>query len=68
MELGQSNRTRQRLHIDARGSDCMMKYVNHSCDPNCVVVQKQVDGLPRFGYLSHKRISVGANIGSSLPV
>lgn len=59
MELGQSNRTRQRLHIDARDSDCMMKYVNHSCDPNCVVVQKQVDGLPRLGYLSHKRIRAG---------
>ena len=35
------------------------QYMNHSCNPNCELVQWGVDGLPRMCFYSKKNIKIG---------
>ncbi len=35
------------------------QYINHSCNPNCELVQWGVDGLPRMCFFSKKNIKSG---------
>ncbi len=35
------------------------QYINHSCDPNCELVQWGVDGLPRMCFFAKKNIKSG---------
>ncbi len=32
------------------------RYINHSCNPNCELVQWGVDGLPRMCFFAKKKI------------
>jgi palmitoyltransferase ZDHHC9/14/18 len=35
------------------------QYINHSCNPNCELVQWGVDGLPRMRFFAKKNINSG---------
>jgi SET domain-containing protein len=37
----------------------LAEYINHSCNPNCELVQWGVDGLPRMCFFAEKNIKSG---------
>jgi SET domain len=46
--------------IDAKGSKCMAKYINHSCDPNCVARPRLVGQERCIAIVARKDIRAGA--------
>ena len=60
-ELGDSARNAQgaQLYVDARDSDCVLKYVNHSCNPNCRMEVWLVEGLQRIALYTTKNLKKG---------
>lgn len=42
--------------------ECTMRYVNHSCDPNCRVEKWTVDGIPRMAFITSRNISGGEEL------
>ena len=60
-ELGDSARNAQgaQLYVDARDSDCVLKYVNHSCKPNCRMEVWLVEGLQRIALYTTKNLKEG---------
>ncbi len=38
------------------------QYMNHSCDPNCELVQWGVDGLPRMCFFAKKNLKSGMEL------
>ena len=59
MSLGENNLQQTPLYVDARDFDSPLKYVNHSCDPNCRIEIWTVEGLPRVGIFANEPISKG---------
>ena len=59
MSLGENNLQQTPLYVDARDFDSPLKYVNHSCDPNCRIEIWTVEGLPRVGMFANEPISNG---------
>ena len=51
-----------RLWIDATNMGGLAKFINHSCDPNCILVQWVVNGLPRMCFFANKEIKEGAEL------
>ncbi len=39
-----------------------VRYMNHSCDPNCELIQWGVDGLPRMHFFAKKNIKSGIEL------
>jgi palmitoyltransferase ZDHHC9/14/18 len=46
------------LWINRNKNGVPAQYINHSCDPNCELVQWGVDGLPRMCSFFKKKITV----------
>ncbi len=45
------------VHIDASTIDGgLAKYINHSCDPNCKLIQWYGEGLPRMCFFAKREI------------
>jgi len=59
LSLGMRNLRGQELHIDTRMIECTLKFINHSCDPNCRTEIWMVEGLPRIGLFTNKFIERG---------
>ena len=53
---------RARLWINATNMGGMAKFINHSCDPNCILKQWEVNGLPRMCYFAIKEIKEGVEL------
>jgi hypothetical protein len=51
-----------RLWINATNMGGWAKFINHSCDPNCILNQWEVDGLPRMCFFAIKEIKEGAEL------
>ena len=47
------------LWINGNKNGGPAQYINHSCDPNCDLVQWGVDGLPRMCFFAKKTIKSG---------
>jgi hypothetical protein len=47
------------LWINGNKRDGPAKYINHSCDPNCELVQWGVDVLPRMCFFAKKKMNSG---------
>ncbi len=47
------------LWIDGDRNGGPARYMNHSCNPNCELVQWGVDGLPRMCFFAKKNIKIG---------
>ena len=45
------------IMVDAEHIGSVARYINHSCDPNCVVVPWIVDGYHRLGIFSKRNIN-----------
>ncbi|TMW56567.1 hypothetical protein Poli38472_006577 [Pythium oligandrum] len=48
--------------IDARYRSNEARFINHSCDPNCVTQKWNVDGLQRIGIFARRRVLPGEEI------
>jgi hypothetical protein len=42
------------VYIDANIDGGLAKYINHSCDPNCKLIQWYVEGLPRMCFFAKR--------------
>jgi SET domain-containing protein len=47
------------LWINGDKNDGPAQYINHSCNPNCELVQWGVDGLPSMCFFTKKNIKSG---------
>jgi histone-lysine N-methyltransferase ASH1L len=50
------------VYIDASNDDGLARYINHSCNPNCKLIQWYVKGLPRMCFFAIKEIEKGAEL------
>ncbi len=50
------------VYIDASIDGGLAKYINHSCNPNCELVQWYVKGLPRLCFFARKEIKRGTEL------
>ena len=50
------------IYLDARDVGGVARYVNHSCDPNCVVERWKVRGLHRAAVVAKKDIPAGTEL------
>lgn len=50
------------LVIDAYRMGNIIRYVNHSCDPNCEIQKWTVNGLPRMALYSIKRVEINEEL------
>ncbi len=50
---------RMNLWINRDNNIGPAQYMNHSCDPNCELVQRGVDGLPHMCFFAKKNIKSG---------
>ncbi len=53
---------RMNLWINGDKNDGPAQYMNHSCDPNCELVQWGVDGLPHMCFFAKKNIKHGMEV------
>lgn len=44
------------LYVDAEPAGNLARFINHSCDPNCITRKITVDGNTRIGIFSNQRI------------
>ena len=51
-----------KVYIDASVNGGLAKYLNHSCNPNCQLVQWYVGGLPRMCFFAKKEIMSGTEL------
>ena len=49
----------KKLYVDARLKGGLSRFINHSCDPNCIVQTWYVDGLPRTCIFANTTIEKG---------
>ncbi len=60
------------LRIDPDKTDCLAKFVNHSCNPNCYLDMRIVNSIPRMCLFTKKDIDNGEQLtfsyGCTLPV
>lgn len=49
-------------YIDARKKGGLARYINHSCEPNCIVNRWKVRGLNRAGIFALRDIAVGEEL------
>jgi histone-lysine N-methyltransferase ASH1L len=47
------------LWINRNKNSGPAQYMNHSCDPNCELVQRSMDGLPHMCFFAKKNIKSG---------
>jgi SET domain-containing protein len=47
------------LWIDAKKTQTPAKFLNHSCEPNCILEQWAVNGLPRMVFFAIEDIKSG---------
>jgi SET domain len=50
------------IYLDARKKGSVARYINHSCEPNCVVERWKVRGIIRAGIFATKDMSVGEEL------
>ncbi len=50
------------LWINGNKNGGPAQYINHSCNPNCELVQWGVDGLPRMCSFANKNIHSGIEV------
>ncbi|MGK3743948.1 MAG: hypothetical protein ACI90V_010807, partial [Bacillariaceae sp.] len=50
------------IYLDAREVGGVARYINHSCDPNCVVERWKVRGLHRAAVVAKKDIPAGTEL------
>ncbi len=50
------------VYIDARKKGSVARYINHSCDPNCVVYRWKVRGVSRAGIFALRDIEYGEEL------
>ena len=62
IELGTRNAKDEMLYIDARTSKCKARLISHSCDPNCIIVEWLVEGLPRLLVFAKNDIFIGEEL------
>ncbi len=48
-----------KLWINGDKNGGAAQYINHSCNPNCELVQWGVDGLPRMCFFAKKNVNSG---------
>jgi histone-lysine N-methyltransferase SETD2 len=51
-----------KVYIDGSVNGGLAKYINHSCNPNCELVQWYVGGLPRLCFFARKEITSGTEL------
>jgi SET domain-containing protein len=56
---------RRELFIDAKNYGNMSRFINHSCSPNCIATRVVVDGTPRIGIFTIRKIQFGEEITMS---
>ena len=52
----------EKMVIDATKRGSMLRFVNHSCDPNCRIEQVVVGGRPRVGLFAIRHIFAGEEL------
>lgn len=50
------------IYLDARKKGGIARYINHSCDPNCVVERWKVKGLLRAAVVAQKDLPAGTEL------
>ncbi len=50
------------VYIDANIDGGLAKYINHSCNPNCKLIQWYVEGLPRLCFFARREIERGTEL------
>ena len=50
------------LIIDARLQGNMARYINHSCNPNCELRKREVEGLPRATVVTLRAVAAGEEL------
>jgi serine/threonine protein kinase len=50
------------VYLDARSKGSLARYINHSCEPNCVVERWKVRGIIRAAVVARKDISEGTEL------
>jgi hypothetical protein len=50
------------LIIDARLQGNMARYINHSCNPNCELRKREVEGLPRATVVTLRAVAAGKEL------
>jgi histone-lysine N-methyltransferase ASH1L len=53
---------RETVYIDANIDGVFAKYINHSCNPNCKLIQWYVEGLPRLCFFARREIKKGTEL------
>lgn len=46
----------QDIYIDAHNPGGIARYINHSCEPNCIVQKRSVEGVPRLCIYAKRNI------------
>ncbi len=62
---GKSNDNAKRdttVYINANIDGGLAKYINHSCNPNCKLVQWYVEGLPHLCFFARRKIKRGTEL------
>lgn len=52
------------LYVDAEPAGNLARFINHSCDPNCVTRKITVDGNTRIGIFSNQLIKAVSEVGA----
>ncbi len=50
------------VYINANIDGGLAKYINHSCNPNCKLIQWYVEGLPHMCFFAKREIKTGAKL------
>jgi SET domain-containing protein len=50
------------VNINANIDGGLAKYINHSCDPNCKLIEWYVEGLPRLCFFAKREIKKGTEL------
>ena len=50
------------VYINANIDGGLAKYINHSCNPNCELIQWYVGGLPHMCFFAKREIKKGAEL------
>ncbi len=51
-----------KVYINGSVNGGLAKYINHSCNPNCELVQWYVGGLPHLCFFARKEITSGTEL------
>jgi hypothetical protein len=58
----ESKGKRDTVYINAKIDGGLAKYINHSCNPNCKLIQWYVEGLPHLRFFARREIKRGTEL------